>query len=312
MYIDIPSLQRSRSFICRMLSVLKTSGEEALNIELAALQEAAPVEEQAVRVIDVKRYLHRSCSQPPRFRQRLLREDGQILSDDVALDESLDVQLTLVLLPFEASSEDQIIDLQDAASQNSIPRMEQILQRPQDPDLEGAEDSDPALHEASWSAGVEAVRLLLEARADKDQISDSGRTALSLSSTRGRLDIVQLLLDANADKDKAGMFGRTPLMLACLKGHVNIARLLLEGNADKDKADDSGCTPVWYASLGARSEVLRLLLEARADMHKAAKDGSTPFDVATMEGHLEVALLLRPKSLLGSCIATTSKRRRVD
>ena len=76
-----------------MLRVLKTSGEEALNIEVAALQEAGPVEEHAVRVIDIKRYLHRSCWQPPRFRQRLLLEDGQILSDDVALDESLDVHI---------------------------------------------------------------------------------------------------------------------------------------------------------------------------------------------------------------------------
>ena len=69
--------------------------------------------------------------------------DGQMLADDVVLQGHTDLQL--ILLPFETSSQDQIRHLQQAAAYNNIPAIEQILQRPQDPDLEDA-DARVALH----------------------------------------------------------------------------------------------------------------------------------------------------------------------
>ena len=98
--------------------------------------------EQPVRIRTVKRHLQHLCGQP-RFRQRLLLPDGEMLSDDVVLLGPLDVQL--ILLPFEASSEAQVAQLQQAARKNHTATMEELLQRPQDPDL-GPEGLTSPLH----------------------------------------------------------------------------------------------------------------------------------------------------------------------
>ena len=89
-------------------------------------------EEQPVRVLAIKRHLQRLVRQP-RFKQRLVRSDGQMLADDVVLQVPMDLQL--ILLPHEASSLDQIRQLQQSARNNDIPAIEQLLHRPQDPDL---------------------------------------------------------------------------------------------------------------------------------------------------------------------------------
>ena len=110
-----------------MLRVFKASGEEALVIALTDL----PAEELPLRVLDIKRRLHCLVGQP-RFKQRLVRSDGQMLADDVVLQGPMDVQL--ILRPFEASSRDQIQQLQHAARHNDILAIQQLLERPQDPD----------------------------------------------------------------------------------------------------------------------------------------------------------------------------------
>ena len=56
--------------------------------------------------------------------------------------------------------------------------MEQLLQRPQDPDLEL--EGQAALHAACDYGCVDAARLLLEANADKDKAGTEGATPLCL------------------------------------------------------------------------------------------------------------------------------------
>ena len=90
-----------RSLYHFMLRVLKASGEEALAMTFTSFA----VGEQPVRALAIKRQLERLIRQP-RFKQRLVRSDGQMLADDVVLQGPMDVQL--ILRPFEASSQDQI------------------------------------------------------------------------------------------------------------------------------------------------------------------------------------------------------------
>ena len=67
-----------------MLKVFKASGEEVLASQFADFVENMGAGEQPIRVLDLKRHLFSLCGQP-RFRQRLLLPDGQILSDDATL-----------------------------------------------------------------------------------------------------------------------------------------------------------------------------------------------------------------------------------
>ena len=77
-----------------------------------------------------------------------------MLVDDAVLHGPMDAQL--ILRPFKESSQYQIQQLQQAASENNILAIEQLLQRPQDPDLED-ESAWVALHFASESGCIEAA-----------------------------------------------------------------------------------------------------------------------------------------------------------
>ena len=207
-----------------MLRVFKASGEEVLALQLAAFGETIGAGEQATRIFDLKHYLQSVCGQP-RFRQRLLLPDGQILPDDAVLDGPTDVQL--ILLPFCPSSRDQVERLCDAADENDLPTLEQLLQRPQDPNLEYY-GSTP-LQGAAFCGSVDAVRLLLEACADKDWASTTGRTPLYEASLNGHADVVRVLLEAKADKDKANNLGATATSVASKNGHAEVVRILTNG-----------------------------------------------------------------------------------
>ena len=242
-----------------MLRVFKASGEEAFAIGYEEFVAMAPESEQPDGARALK--CHIQCvSGQSRFKQRLLLLNGDMLSDDFVFIGPTDVQL--ILQHFEASSAEQILHLRDAAGGNDIQAIEQLLQRPQDPDLE-VEGFSPALHNACWQGHSKAARLLLEANADKDKADHYGATPLFLASERGHLEVVGLLLEANADKDKADHYGATPLCRASVKGHLEVVRLLLEANADKDKADHDGATPLLMASKHRHSELARLLLEVK-------------------------------------------------
>ena len=139
-----------------MLRVFTASGQQALAIEFQDLVEMACVNEepeQHVRVLALKRHLQRLCGQT-RFKQRLL-VDGRILSDDALLEGPLEAQL--IVLPFEASSQDKISQLAHAARDNHLQEMEQLLQRPQDPNLHPSKRL-PALHCACGRGNIGAVR----------------------------------------------------------------------------------------------------------------------------------------------------------
>ena len=246
-----------------MLRVFKASGEEALAIEFSELVEM--LDEEPITGLVLKRHLRRVCGQT-RFKQRLLLVDGQKLLDDAVLGFGMDLQL--VLLPFEASSNDHVIQLQQIAEDGDVGAMEQLLQRPQDPDL--GFGGWFALHAACMHGHPAAAGLLLEASAEQDQALANGITPVFTASQRGHLEVVKLLLEASADKDKARDDGRTPMFIASQKGHLAVVRLLLAASADKDKATAIGVTPVFIASARGRLEVVRLLLEASTDQNKAS------------------------------------------
>ena len=110
-----------------MLRVFKASGEEACAIGYEEFVAMAPESEQPDRARALKCHIQRVGGQS-RFKQRLLLLSGDMLSDDFVFTGPTDVQL--ILQHFEASSEEQILHLRDAAGGNDIQAIEQLLQRP--------------------------------------------------------------------------------------------------------------------------------------------------------------------------------------
>ena len=268
-----------------MLRVFKATGEEVLAINFAEFVEM--LSEQPARAVDLKRHLRPLCGQP-RFRQRLLLPDGQMLWDDYILHGPTDIQL--ILLPFAECSLEQVRQLHENARDNNVKAMECLLQQPLNPDLQMR--ARPALHVACEYGCVEAAHLLLEANADKEKGNQLGDTPILVASLKGHLQMVRILLQSKANTETANQIGDTPILAASFMGHLEIVRMLLEANADKEKTNRIGNTPTLNATRKGHLEIVRILLAAKADKDKADQYGSTPISVASENGHREIVRIL--------------------
>ena len=73
-----------------------------------------------------------------------------------------------------------------------------------------------------------------------------GLTALHLAVREGQTEVVRVLLDAKADINQLTPADKTsPLLLATINGHYDLAKELLERGADPNLASDAGATPLY-------------------------------------------------------------------
>eukprot|EP00438_Fugacium_kawagutii_P023186 Skav215296 [mRNA] locus=scaffold6542:15802:16731:+ [translate_table: standard] len=232
----------------------------------------------------------------PRFRQRLLVEDGsRVISDDDVLAAVPPVKIQLVLLEFEQIEVGSAAqEIMSACRDNRADTLEDWLRRPINPDLSDEQGRRP-LHHAAQNGCLKPIKLLLEADAEKDASDNRGLTSLWVASAEGHLEVVRLLIDASADKNQAAAdHGVSPLWVASAGGHLEVVRLLIEAGANKNQAATShGASPLWVASYQGHLEVVRLLIEAGAGKNQATSDhGASPLQIASYQGHLEIARLL--------------------
>ena len=273
------------------------------------LQSIPVAEASTVRAL--KQSLQSACG-VPRFRQRIVH-DGVILVDDFKLEGPLDLQI--VLLNFITASPSERSDLLSASTDEDNPYVEEMLQRPQDPNrhpdddmgaLSGActfgrlgnmqlllearaelEDASgsmatTALHIAAWADQVGAVRLLLSSRANTEARAHGGHTALwkaALVSSHS----VQVLLDAGAEIDSANDDGETPLGVACRRGHVDVVRTLLTAGAKPALRDKQGRSNLEKACGRERFKIRMLLSKYKWSRTKLQSDKPKAIRPAVME-----------------------------
>ena len=166
-----------------------------------------------------------------RFRLRLLSEEMGELQDDMPVRQVPSLQL--VILDFCAPEEANWQALHLACENNRVVEVTSLLQKPLNPNGTGADPRRPPMYLAAERGHLEVVRLLLEARADKNAARQDGTTALMAAAVNGHLEVVRLLLEAGADKNAASQDGTTALMAATARGHLEVVRLLLEAGDDK-------------------------------------------------------------------------------
>ncbi|CAE7223467.1 ANK1 [Symbiodinium natans] len=271
-----------------MIRVWRTSGEELASVPVE--QKDAP-DALGRTIRDLKKQLHALCG-VPRFRQRLV-QDGIVLNDDSLLSTPGDVQL--VLLPYTSIDSEGLIQ---AVRQGNLKQVEEMLQRPQDPNLDrrvhGVHDLTP-LQVASGNGSLGLVRLLLEAEASVDQRGLQGATSLQVAFENGHLKVVHLLLEAQAHGDvscQKRCLGRTLLQIAAEKGLVAAARWQIQAGSKLNTTTERGCTPLYEASWGGHRDVVHLLLQARADVAIPDKDGCSPLYEAAWRSHADIVRLL--------------------
>lgn len=119
-----------------------------------------------------------------------------------------------------------------------------------------------ALHQASYEASTEIMKLLLEQGVDKESKDDFGITPLFIAAQYGKLESVKLLLSYGANvncqaKDKA-----TPLFITAQEGHASCAELLLSHGADPNLFcnEESWQLPIHAAAQMGRTTILEILM----------------------------------------------------
>jgi ankyrin repeat protein len=126
---------------------------------------------------------------------------------------------------------------------------------------------------------TDLVAILLDANADIDLPTESGRTPLFLAADADRVDSLRLLLDRGAQVNKALPTGETPLIAACRNGSEKCVSLLLAYHADANVVGERG-TPLIYASWSGSTECVRALLDRGASVNRATAGGVTPLMAA--------------------------------
>ncbi|CAM6053225.1 unnamed protein product [Sphagnum tenellum] len=79
--------------------------------------------------------------------------------------------------------------------------------------------------ESCWRAGADVTKAN----------EATGNTPLLYACSGGQLDVVRLLLEMKADPNQVGAAGLTPLTEVCIRGNYDIAKLLLSYGADREK-----------------------------------------------------------------------------
>ena len=189
------------------------------------------------------------------------------------LQEATDLQL-IVLPCFIDATDRQVKDLVSAAREGLVSAVEEMLQRPQDPDqrtfvLENMVNElscyQTPLGAACSHGHAEVARLLLFAgashncRSHPNRYDPVGATPLYLASKGGHAEVVRVLLEACADKNTAsGMDALSPLLVATKNNRTEVAHVLLEGAADANKACGED-TPLVMAIMLDRVDITKLV-----------------------------------------------------
>ena len=161
-----------------------------------------------------------------------------------------------------------------------------LIGKETNPSLSELNNWQSPLHKAAYEGRDNAVRVLLNARANIEEEDANGATPLFTAVKKGHPAIVRRLLDAGARIDKTNDLAVTPLVMAIWRGHPEVAQILLDKGADT-KITCKGQTALRIAIMQCATEFVRMLIKAGADTNAADNCGATPLYLAAHFGHTE-------------------------
>ena len=149
-----------------------------------------------------------------------------------------------------------------------------------------------ALSVAAASGQTAAVRLLLEAGATSDRVSDDGETPLIEAAHGGSAPTVKLLLARGAKLRPRGARS-TLLYAAAYHGQLAIAKLAVAHGARIDEALADGDTPLITAAKYAHPTLVAFLLARGASVNRKNNAGNTALHELAGSSPAEINALLR-------------------
>jgi uncharacterized protein len=155
-----------------------------------------------------------------------------------------------------------------------------------------AGESDVA--DAVMNRNRDALRSLLEKKADLNAPQTDGTTALQWAVRQGDRDTVDQLIRAGADAKAANRDGATAMYLACLNGDAVMIDKLLKAGVDANATFlTHNETPLMEASRTGNVEAVKLLLDHGANVNaKESLRETTAIMWAAEQDHADVIRLL--------------------
>jgi ankyrin repeat protein len=163
-------------------------------------------------------------------------------------------------------------DLADAAMRRDPQAVRALLQKKADvnaPQLDGT----TALHWAVRSDDVELADLLIRAGAKVTATTRAGATPLQLAAINGNAAMLQALITAGANPNAPlSKYDDTALMMAARTGKTDAIKVLLDNGADVNAKETwGGTTALMWAVSQKHPEAVKMLIGRGADVHPRSK-----------------------------------------
>ena len=150
----------------------------------------------------------------------------------------------------------------------------------------------PAIIDAAKAGDREAVRALIQKKADVNAADADGTTALHWAAYRDDLDTVDLLIRSGANVNAANDLGATPLWTACENGGAAVIARLLQANANPNLALLAGETPLMVAARTGKADAVEALLAKGANANAKGARAQTALMWAVAQQHPDVVKVL--------------------
>ena len=132
------------------------------------------------------------------------------------------------------------------------------------------------LLEAALAGDEGTVELLTSQKADVNEQTKDGFTALALCVRNNHRATFKVLLEAKSDVNIASADGFTALTLAARHGHIDMIHDLLARGAKLESTTLSGGTALMWAAHNGHTDVVQSLLRAQAVVRQRHHPGALP------------------------------------
>jgi ankyrin repeat protein len=131
---------------------------------------------------------------------------------------------------------------------------------------------DRRIADAAQHGDHDAVRALIQQKADVNGSQGDGMTALHWAAFNDDVETARLLLAAGADWNTMTRNGSlTPLLLACVNGDPAMIEALLNAGADPNSAKSDGATALMAAATSGNPQAIKVLMDHGANINATEK-----------------------------------------
>ena len=163
---------------------------------------------------------------------------------------------------------------------SDLAKVRLLLARGADVNVKQVEGRTPLYQAASLGNGNAVLQLLLANGADPNIAMANGRTPLMAAANRGDVEAMRLLIEAKAQVDAQNGRGETALMLAAGHGNPDVVRFLLERGTDVRLRTKRSDTALGNAATAGNAEGVRMLLDHGAEVNVRNMRGYSPLMLA--------------------------------